>query len=61
MLKFFVQGVADTYRLWDDVRSQRNGVESMGLALPGFNVDVPQGFRADKEAQNAHYPWRVLS
>lgn len=50
MIAVFVHGVADTYRLWDDVRSQLQGVDSVALALPGFDATIPDGFRADKES-----------
>jgi pimeloyl-ACP methyl ester carboxylesterase len=45
----FLHGVADTFRLWDKVRSRLNG-DSVALALPGFGAAIPAGFRADKES-----------
>lgn len=45
----FVHGVADTYRLWDDVRSHLGDVDTVALALPGFGAPLPQGFIASKE------------
>jgi pimeloyl-ACP methyl ester carboxylesterase len=44
MQAVFVHGVADTYRLWDDVRSHLSSVTSTALMLPGFGVGVPHGF-----------------
>jgi pimeloyl-ACP methyl ester carboxylesterase len=49
MAVVFLHGVADTYRVWDRVRSRLNQ-DSVALALPGFGTATPQGFRADKES-----------
>ena len=46
----FIHGVADTYRVWNDVRSRLDDVGVVALALPGFGTAVPEGFEADKES-----------
>jgi pimeloyl-ACP methyl ester carboxylesterase len=50
MAVVLVHGVADTYRVWDRVRPFLNGVEVETFALPGFDAEMPDGFRANKES-----------
>ncbi len=46
MTAVFVHGVPETAELWDRVRAELAGVESVALALPGFGVPAPAGFGA---------------
>ncbi len=46
MTAVFVHGVPETARLWDKVRAELAGVESVAVSLPGFGAPVPAGFRA---------------
>jgi pimeloyl-ACP methyl ester carboxylesterase len=50
MKAIFLHGVADTYRVWDEVRSRLAHHDTDAFALPGFWANVPPGFRADKES-----------
>jgi pimeloyl-ACP methyl ester carboxylesterase len=50
MTAVFIHGVADTYTIWDEVRSHLRSVDSVALALPGFDAALPPGFPADKES-----------
>jgi len=49
MTVIFVHGVPDTDRVWDQVRQQLSGADTVALSLPGFGCPVPQGFGATKE------------
>ena len=50
MRAVFVHGVADTYRVWDEVRAHLRHRDTEALALPGFGTAVRLDFRADKES-----------
>lgn len=45
-----VHGVADTYRVWNQVRERLGRSDVLALALPGFDSPPPAGFPATKEA-----------
>ncbi len=45
----FIHGVPDTTRVWDPILKHLSHVESVALALPGFDSPVPEGFTATKE------------
>jgi len=49
MTVIFVHGVPDTDRVWDRVRQQLSGADTLALSLPGFGCPVPEGFTATKE------------
>jgi pimeloyl-ACP methyl ester carboxylesterase len=46
MTAVFVHGVPETAQLWDKVRAELAGVESVAVSLPGFGAPVPAGFDA---------------
>ena len=46
----FIHGVPDTHRLWDPIRAQLKGRETVALSLPGFGCPRPADFSATKEA-----------
>lgn len=49
MRVFFVHGVPDTHRVWDEVRQALPHTDTVALALPGFGCPIPAGFTATKE------------
>lgn len=46
----FVHGVPEKAELWDAVRSQLDGTDSVALSLPGLDGLRPAGFDATKES-----------
>lgn len=49
MPAFFVHGVPDTHRLWDDVRANISRQDGIAIDLPGFSSPIPSGFNSAKE------------
>ena len=49
MPAIFVHGVPDTPRVWQKVISRLGRKDVITLALPGFGVPPPEGFRPTKE------------
>jgi pimeloyl-ACP methyl ester carboxylesterase len=45
-----VHGVPDTHRLWDKLRARLARTDVVTPSLPGFDVPIPAGFAATKEA-----------
>ncbi len=45
----FIHGVPDTYRVWEPVIEHLHQVDTVALALPGFDSPLPEGFKATKE------------
>ena len=53
MPAIFVHGVPDTPRVWQKVISRLGQKDVTTLALPGFGVPPPEGFRPTKEATSS--------
>jgi pimeloyl-ACP methyl ester carboxylesterase len=49
MPAFFVHGVPETGALWDDLRAALGRDDVVAPSLPGFGVDLPDGFTCTKD------------
>jgi pimeloyl-ACP methyl ester carboxylesterase len=49
MRAILIHGVPDTFRVWDAVIQKLSRKDVVALALPGFDSDLPDGFKATKE------------
>ena len=45
----FIHGVPETWRVWDAVRTATGRVDTIALALPGFDAPLPGGWVPTKE------------
>jgi pimeloyl-ACP methyl ester carboxylesterase len=46
----FVHGVPETAAIWDDLRAQIRGHDTVALSPPGFGAPVPDGFACTSDA-----------
>lgn len=49
MPALFVHGVPETHHLWDGLRQRLSRKDTLAVSLPGFGVDVPDGFGCTKD------------
>jgi pimeloyl-ACP methyl ester carboxylesterase len=49
----FVHGVPETDRLWDGLRAELSGRDTVALSLPGFGTSLPDGFEPTKDTYAA--------
>jgi pimeloyl-ACP methyl ester carboxylesterase len=53
MTTVFVHGVPETDRLWDGLRAELSGRDTVALSLPGFGTPLPAGFEPTKDGYAA--------
>lgn len=49
MAAVFVHGIPDTFHMWRDITKRLKRKDVITLALPGFGVPIPIGFKSTKE------------